>query len=172
MGLWVLPNAMAATTDAFFRILYTGRASPACEADVDGVLADILATGVARNRKSGLTSILLFHRGWFIGALEGPEPALQATFERMKNDPRHLGLHTIAQAVHTERLFPAWSFCAWALSGDDAAVLAGFDEEDDFDGSAVPERTVLRLLAVVASAHGRRFAAQQRLRIRREPLGG
>jgi len=158
---------MATATDTLHRILYACRMTSDCEDDVDGVLADILAVSVPVNQAFGVTSMLLAHRGWFIGALEGEQPAVQAALERLGADGRHLGICTLSHGTPAERMFAGWSLCAWALSDDDAAVLSGFDEEDDFDATVVPERIVLRLLAVVAKAHRRRFDAQQRLTIRR-----
>jgi hypothetical protein len=167
MGLWLLPIAMAAAADPLFRMLYACRAAPACEDDIDGVLADILAVSIPVNQALGVTGMLLAHRGWFIGLLEGPEPSVRAALDRLSGDERHQGIHAIGQGAADARLCRGWSLCARALSSDDAAVLAGFDDAAAFDAAAVPERTILRLLAVVAHAHQRRFAAQQRLTIRR-----
>jgi hypothetical protein len=156
---------MCAPTAPLYRILYAGRATPASVADMDGVLADVLAGSLRGNRRLGLTSMLLAHRGWFIGALEGLEPAVRATFERMARDERHLGLTTISEGVVDARMFPDWSLCVRTVNHADAAVLGGFDTADGFDPTATPERILLRLMAVVGHAHALRFSAQQRLRV-------
>jgi len=161
---------MAATSQPLFRILYACRMAPACEDDVDGVLADILAVAVPMNRALGVTAMLLAHKGWFIGGVEGPDAAVREVVDMIRADDRHQGLHLIGEGAAAERLFPGWSLCARILSDDDAAVLTRARASAPFDAAATPKRTVLRLFAIVAKAHSARFTAQQRLTIRREAL--
>jgi len=135
---------------------------------MDGALADILEVAVPRNRERDVTGLLAAHRGWFIQALEGPPDGLRELAAIIRGDPRHEALQLLTKGPIAERMFPDWNLCARVLSDADTAVLMGFDNEADFDPMALSERTVLRLLAVVAEAHRNRFSAQQKMVVRRQ----
>ena len=158
---------MAFPPDTLFRLVYVSRIAPASEDELDSVLAEILARGQPQNRKLGVTSLLMAHRGWFIQLIEGPEAAVHEALQAIQEDSRHRLLRVMIEGEVEKRLFPDWSLAARLLSAADAAVLRGFDAADWFDPTALPERTLMRLAAVVAKAHGRRFDAQQRVTIRR-----
>ena len=50
---------------------------------------DILIESVTNNRRDDVTGALIYDERWFAQTLEGPEPAVSATFERILRDPRH-----------------------------------------------------------------------------------
>ena len=157
---------MAASTDLVC-LIYVSRASPRSEADLDGVLSDILTDAIPRNRDRNVTGLLIAHRGWFIHALEGPAEAVRETFDDVCADERHLAPRKLVETPADRRMFDGWSLGARVLNAADVAVLRGFDAPDRFDAAALPERVVLRLLAVVADAHHDRFTAQQQMMARR-----
>lgn len=164
---------MAMPSDIDFRLVYVSRISPDCEIDVDVVLSEIRLKAQPRNRKTGLTGLLMAHRGWFIQVLEGPETSVRAAFKAICEDRRHRLRRIMVEEPVGERLFPRWPLATRILSPPDAAVLRGFDKADWFDPTALPERTVMRLAAVVGKAHQQAFNTQQRIiAIQRRPEAG
>ena len=75
------------------------------EDDID----DIIASSVRNNGRNGVTGVLLAIGGNFIQALEGPDDAVEATFERIARDPRHGGIVVMETRETRTRLFPEWS---------------------------------------------------------------
>lgn len=69
---------------------------------------DILIESVANNRRDDVTGALIFDEKWFAQALEGPEPAVSATFERILRDPRHGEVKLIKMQPVQARRFGAW----------------------------------------------------------------
>ena len=158
---------MPHVSETLFRLIYASRAAPDCEADMDGALSDILAIAIPRNRMRGVTGLLIAYRGWFIHAVEGDEPPVRETLEFVRGDRRCHPPCVLTEGPLAQRQFGDWSLAGRVLSPADSAVLRGFDDADDFDPAAVPERILLRLFAVVAEAHRHRFTVQQQQIIRR-----
>ena len=154
---------MTAANHTLFRLIYASRAEANRTSDMDSLLAEILADAIPRNRERGLTGLLLAHRGWFIQTLEGGDAAVLSTFAGILGDDRHQSPRVLSEGPVQKRMFPNWNLCARVLSKADTAVLMGYDEDPAFDPAALPERILLRLLAVIAEAHHHRFGAQQRM---------
>jgi hypothetical protein len=123
-------------------LLYRSRARPGLLADD---LNDIIETAEARNRRLGVTGLLLHGRmealpgvaGEFVQWLEGPEEAVETLFGNIERDGRHTGIEVLgrgplaqlAAEAHVgargERLFPAWSLGLVRLA-ELPATLSGF----------------------------------------------
>ena len=70
------------------------------------------------NPQVGITGALLFNRVLFAQALEGPVGAVEALFERIRSDPRHM------RAIRVDwREIPARDFGDWSMAfiGEDGA---------------------------------------------------
>ena len=78
------------------------------------VLADILRVSRRNNFTCHVTGLLIVGGKRFLQALEGPEDAVQATFDRIHKDPRHYALVELAREAITERQFPNWAMGAQA----------------------------------------------------------
>ncbi len=74
-----------------------------------GELRDLLRISVENNRRSGISGMLLFHDGNFIQAIEGPEPAVQALFDKIAADRRHGTVIVLEDRTVGERSFGEWS---------------------------------------------------------------
>lgn len=72
-------------------------------------LADILRASRRNNFTCHVTGLLVVGGKRFLQALEGPEEAVQATFDRIYKDPRHYALVELAREAITERQFPNWA---------------------------------------------------------------
>jgi len=95
--------------------------SSAVDQLLDGVLEDILASSVRHNTLGNITGMLLYCGGNFVQVLEGEEPAVQETYERLCGDPRHRNIYLLGVSPIAERDFPAWRMGFRRLSKRDAA---------------------------------------------------
>lgn len=75
----------------------------------DRDLREILEISRSRNGEAGVTGMLLFHDGNFLQLLEGEADAVEQTWGRIKNDPRHRGILVMLDEARETRLFPDWS---------------------------------------------------------------
>ena len=158
---------MTQTGPTFLRLIYASRATSGWAADMDGVLSDILAEAVPRNRMRGVTGLIITHAGWVVQGLEGPPDAVRATFAAILADERHLDPIVRVETPATERLFPRWSLCARALSRADAILVQDLAAGGLFDPAGASPQTLVRLLSIISKAHDHRFDAQQRMIVRR-----
>jgi len=149
------------------RLIYASRATAACAADMDGVLSDILAEAVPRNRARGVTGLIITHAGWIVQGLEGPTDAVRATYGAIAADDRHLDIVVRLDGPVVEPLFPRWSLCARSLSSADAALVTDLAAGGPFDPADASPHTLVRLLSIISKAHDHRFDAQQRMIVRR-----
>jgi len=151
----------------FLRLIYASRATSAWAGDMDGVLSDILADAVPRNRAREITGLIITHAGWVVQGLEGPPDAVRETYGAILADGRHRDLVVRMDGSATERLFPRWSLCARALSRADAALVTDLAAGGPFDPADASPHTLVRLLSIISKAHDHRFDAQQRMIVRR-----
>ena len=73
-----------------------------------GDLDRLLAVSRRNNALNGLTGLLVFDGRRFLQTIEGEQAALNATFERIKNDPRHRALVTLSAKRVDARQFADW----------------------------------------------------------------
>lgn len=77
--------------------------------DLDTEVLNILDASRRNNAHDGVTGALLFGADSFAQVLEGPLPAVEKTFERIQQDPRH-GDVVILQVMRADRRdFAEWS---------------------------------------------------------------
>jgi len=158
---------MTNTCCPFLRLIYASRATPTWAGDMDGVLSDILADAVPRNRARAITGLIITHAGWVVQGLEGPPDAVRATYAAILADERHRDLVVRMDGPASERLFPRWNLCARALSSADAVVVNDLAAGGQFDPVDATPHTLVRLLSIISKAHDHRFDAQQRMIVRR-----
>lgn len=75
----------------------------------DQELATILQAARRNNARDGITGLLLHIDGNFLQILEGDERKVEATFERISNDPRHRGVAMLLRREVEARTFQDWS---------------------------------------------------------------
>jgi hypothetical protein len=103
-----------------FSIVYTSKASSddltsGGTPEIDA----ILATARRRNPDFGVRGALLFTEGRFIQVLEGEQPAVKATFDRIMADPRHHDVEVLCSQFTSKARFDYWSM---AFVGDSPAL--------------------------------------------------
>jgi len=87
------------------QIVYISTAMRAiCGADLD----NILATSRRNNAAVQVTGALLVGGQRFLQAIEGPADAVNATFDRIRADPRHNALVTLSNKSIAARQFGSW----------------------------------------------------------------
>jgi len=91
----------------------------------------IAAFAASMNHQRGLTGLLMYSPSHFLQALEGDEPTVGTTFERILRDKRHFEVKVLVQRFLEAREFGAWTMTARVLSSgtkldslDGAAALA------------------------------------------------
>jgi hypothetical protein len=71
-------------------------------------LQNIVQSAKKYNQQNDITGLLISNFEYFFQVLEGPEQHVAALYEKIKVDPRHLGIHLMSQEGVTHRLFPDW----------------------------------------------------------------
>ena len=146
---------MARPAHKLFRLIYHSRLTPTVIADLDVHLRAILQVSTRNNQGFQLTGLLLTVQGHFLQALEGPEAAVRAAYNRIAPDPRHDQVAiTSSEAVET-RLFGEWTMCARALTPADAAILDVLDRKGRFDPTKLTPKSAADLLRKVAEIQRR-----------------
>lgn len=84
---------------------------------------DILNSSIKNNVKDGITGVLLFKSRVFIQLLEGPEDKVEATFQRIIQDPRHENIKLLAKQKVQDRLYGEWSMHFREVTEEDLAVV-------------------------------------------------
>ena len=75
----------------------------------DAVLAGILLDARRCNIRDHVTGALIVRGDLFIQLLEGPKAEVNATYQRIRQDDRHVDVTRLMQRNITKRLFPGWA---------------------------------------------------------------
>jgi hypothetical protein len=78
------------------------------------------------NALQHLTGALVYSNQRFIHLLEGEQAALEQTYARIRQDPRHQHLCQVAHHPVAARRFPEWPLAFQSLSPVQFAHLAGY----------------------------------------------
>lgn len=96
-------------TMPLFRLIYCSKnlISGSTEQILDEI-DRLIEVAAARNKEDRITGALLFNRGRFAQVLEGPRTAVEATFSRIRLDPRHEDIVVLQAEATTQRAFEGW----------------------------------------------------------------
>jgi hypothetical protein len=102
-------------------------------------LAAILESSVRLNALQHVTGMLVYSNGNFMQLLEGQETAVDETYARIRQDPRHTGLILIDRAPISSRSFGRWSMGFKRLEATDLATHPAYTPliRDGFDTAAI-----------------------------------
>lgn len=103
----------------------------------DAMLAGILLDARRCNIRDHVTGALIVRGDLFIQLLEGPKNEVNATYQRIRQDDRHVDVTKLMQRAITSRMFPGWAMRddpaqSWVWSIEDVkngAVEAATGEE-------------------------------------------
>ena len=80
----------------------------------------LLRTSAERNLGNGITGLLLYSDGNFMQVLEGEADVVEATYQRIAQDPRHHLLYRLGTQAIDQREFSAWHMGLVRLSPQEA----------------------------------------------------
>lgn len=72
-------------------------------------LSAILRQSRHNNATTGITGVLLYVRGGIIQVLEGKKEVVEALYQRIKQDQRHINVTQVLNRIITQRLFSDWT---------------------------------------------------------------
>jgi hypothetical protein len=124
--------------EPIFQLMYVSTAAWPLDEREHAAILDISRI---KNRRLGITGLLLYIDQAFLQILEGPEDAVKEIFGRIEHDPRHLGIRVLVQQHVDERLFGEWTmgFDRWTRG---APRTAGVFEitVDAIENAIAPEK--------------------------------
>jgi hypothetical protein len=102
-------------------------------------LAELLAVSRENNARLGLTGMLLYAEGSFFQVLEGEAHVVDAIYEKIGRDKRHVHMTLVIKESIPKRYFDAWTMGFYKVSREELAGLTGVN---DFFGK---DRTLVSL---------------------------
>ena len=138
-----------------------------CEDVADWDLVNSILTSSSHNNpKNGLTGLLVATKTHFLQVLEGEFEALNATFERISRDKRHVALQMISFTVIKERQFADWAMHGIGLFDLNpelkSRLCAKFGEENGNFGLPSTAHAVEDLLNILLNEQQLNQAAEQK----------
>ncbi len=121
------------------QLIYASRPFGFDEAMLNGILMEARRN----NPRDSITGALICRADLYLQLLEGPPAAVEAAFDRIARDNRHLEVRRCFSTPVTERLFPDW-----AMRDDPARSWMW--TPDEIDDGAIETATPADLLAVFA----------------------
>ncbi len=94
-------------------------------------LQRLLVAARGRNRKLGVTGMLLYDEGRYLQTIEGPPAAVEQVWSSIQRDTRHGQIEVLSQHIVPSRLFSGWDMQLYyhkgghrnpVMPGSDAAV--------------------------------------------------
>ena len=96
-------------------------------------LVALLELSRVNNQASALTGMLLYSSQSFLQMLEGDSAALEATYDRIVADDRHINLRLLMNNDVSARLFPDWTMGFEHIDDEELAEdLDGFTPEIEY----------------------------------------
>ncbi len=75
----------------------------------EAVLGTILLDARRCNTRDGITGALIVRHDLFLQLLEGPAEAVDAAYQRISRDDRHIEVRQLTRREVDKRLFPDWA---------------------------------------------------------------
>ena len=88
----------------------------------------ILVSSCKNNQSVEVTGLLIYSEDQYLQLLEGPTPALEETFSKIKSDTRHDNIIVLKEDFTDRRLFSSWTMRPQPLD------VMMFEEDDIKDG--------------------------------------
>ena len=73
------------------------------------ILNGILSDAINYNKKNNITGALVCRDDIYLQLLEGPEQAVNYTYQKILDDDRHLEVELLIKENCNNRIFPKWS---------------------------------------------------------------
>lgn len=128
-----------------FRLVYHSLNRIAGTPDqVRAEIDQILTVSRTNNVKVGVTGALMFNSGYFAQVLEGPQGAIEATFERIQQDPRHGEVTLLDLTAVSDPTFANWSMAFVGSSKVEQARFGKLAEISGFDPARISGEELFR----------------------------
>ena len=88
-----------------YRLVYKSRPFGYDQAILNGILSD----AINYNSKNNITGALICRDDIYLQLLEGPEQAVNYTYQKILDDDRHLEVELLIKEHCNERIFPKWN---------------------------------------------------------------
>ncbi|WP_227816617.1 BLUF domain-containing protein [Nitrogeniibacter aestuarii] len=105
------------------QLVYISRATRAMAADD---LLALLEVSRRRNKREGITGLLVYHGETFMQVLEGDEPRVGALYEDIVRDPRNSQNHLLYESKIAVREFATWAMAFVPPEAIDPNQLVAF----------------------------------------------
>jgi hypothetical protein len=106
----------------------------------EAALAGILLDARRCNARDGITGALIARQDLFLQLLEGPAESVDAAYQRISRDDRHIEVRRLTRRETQTRMFPGWAMRddparSWMWSMEDVAngAVARASEADVLD---------------------------------------
>jgi hypothetical protein len=119
------PAAFPSSGAPMFSLVY---ASSAVKPFSKSELVELLAPSREKNRRLGITGMLLYKDGNFMQALEGEESAVRKLYAAISADPRHRIWYQFYAGHTASRNFAGWSMGFNDLNSPEVHGVSGYDE--------------------------------------------
>lgn len=131
-------------------VYYSANRIDTSSSDFAGQVEQILQVSRRNNQLVDVTGALMFSEGYFGQVLEGTQAAIEVTFERIQQDPRHGDVSLLEFVPVSHRAFNNW---AMAYVGEVSNTFADLSTTTGFDADKVlGERLFAKLRSMVASS--------------------
>lgn len=89
-------------------------------------LEDLLVKSQLRNSDFGITGLLLYHNGVFMGILEGNRQCVAKLFDNIEHDTNNTAVIKLAEQSVTERQFDTWTMSFRTNAPDELKNIQGY----------------------------------------------
>lgn len=89
-------------------------------------LGELLRRAREKNTRLGVSGLLVYDRGAFLQAIEGPGEAVRALYETIYEDPRHTNMVVILRREVPGPSFPGWGMGFVNAEHHDLSGLPGY----------------------------------------------
>jgi hypothetical protein len=117
-------------------MFHIGYVSSAVREFTKAELLDLLKRSREKNKRLGITGILLYRGGNFMQVLEGEEQSVRYLYEIIYEDPRHKDIFILFEEFIREREFPNWSMAFRDVDTEDCRSIPGFSSFLDLPWTA------------------------------------
>lgn len=111
-------------------LIYCSQVSPALELPE---VFKILKQSQSHNSKAQITGVLLFNTRYFLQILEGLEPEIDALYQRILSDQRHLNVKLIGRRPLEQRHWSRWSMALLTPGASNQALMRKYCRAEEFN---------------------------------------
>lgn len=140
-------------TDPVFRLIYRSRSTIPRD-ERSETLAAIFDVARTNNKRSGVTGALLVTDNWFVQALEGEESVVDALYERIRADSRHVDVDKLETSTSDPRVFSRWSMAQVRADGRSDIPLHDVGGRIHAAAASAPDRAQRAVLDRMRNAVG------------------